>query len=58
LHTARGFFLNELSIMAYTIESTYSMYDEDETIKLMKIDDWMNFGMELAEGIESYFKIK
>jgi hypothetical protein len=44
--------------MAYTIESTYSMYDEDETIKLMKIDDWMNFGMELAEGIESYFKIK
>lgn len=26
-NTARGYFLNELKIMSYTIESTYSMYD-------------------------------
>lgn len=38
--------------MTYTIESTYSLYDDlDGSTKLMKIEDWTNFGMELAEGI-------
>lgn len=31
-HTARGFFLNELNVMTYTVESSYSMYETQEGV--------------------------
>lgn len=34
--------------MTYTIESSYSMYEEEDgKLKLMEVEDWKNFGDDL-----------
>lgn len=59
LHTARAFFLTELNVMTYTIESTYSLYDDlDGGTKLMRVEDWLRFGGELADGLEVAIRMK
>jgi|JI10StandDraft_1071094.scaffolds.fasta_scaffold92882_2 hypothetical protein len=38
--------------MTYTIESTYSLYDDiDGNTKQMRVEDWVNFGTELVDGL-------
>lgn len=45
--------------MSYTIESTYSMYDVEEGVeKVMEVSDWVKFGMDLAEGFDTIFKLR
>lgn len=45
--------------MTYTVESSYCLYDDlDGAQKLMRVEDWLNFGMDLAEGLEASFRIK
>ena len=57
MHTARAFFLHQLRTLAYTIQSTYCLYDENLTdnnttiTKLMEVKDWLSFGSDLAKGI-------
>ena len=50
--TARGFFLSELEVMTYTIESSYSMYEDEEgKLQLMEVDDWKGFGIDLLKSL-------
>ena len=45
--------------MTYTIESSYSMYDNPEGVEtLFEVKDWMRFGRELAESCETVFKLR
>ena len=55
--TARGFFLNSVGILAYTIEAGYGFYQEEGKLCLMGPDEWMQFGRILVEGLLMLSKI-
>ena len=47
-YTARGFFLNNLNLLAYTVEAGYAFYQSQNQLKPMGVKEWVDFGANLA----------
>lgn len=50
-HTARGFFLSDVGVNAYTIESSYALFTQDGKNELMGPNDWHKLGSELVQSL-------
>ena len=56
-HTARGYFLNNIGLLGYTIEASYAFYQEESKLSAMGHRQWTQFGVHLAEGLHLLSKI-
>ena len=56
-YTARGFFLNSVGTLAYTIEASYAFYQDEGKCLSMGHPQWTQFGSSLAEGLAILSKL-
>lgn len=57
INTARGYFLKQLKTMAYTLESSYGLYDDEREVKQMRIDDFLQCGAGIVAALAQYLGV-
>ena len=54
-NTARGYFLKSFKTMAFTIESSYALYDSNkedgDRNQDLNISNWINFGRNVVKAL-------